>query len=209
MGAAETVGPEAAGAETAGSEAVGTAAVVFATGVAGCFRAKKRIPAVRTIAAAKTRIRVAEFALVGSFGFEDGGVTFAAGTESEAAGTVAACCRGACGAGGVVGVSFGGTVAGRTLLRATVLGIMAAATFWGGTSLGEIWLGKTGLGGTWLVVARGGSGTLGRGTWKITVAPLPCGGAAELSSGMNPSWWRRRLAIDKISPSVQYLAAKA
>ena len=56
---------ETLGAATIGAEMADAAAGVFATGGAECFPAKKKITATRIIAAAETRISVAEFDLAG------------------------------------------------------------------------------------------------------------------------------------------------
>jgi hypothetical protein len=130
---------------------------------------KKKVAATRIIAAAETTISVVEFDLVGCFGRDDDDedVTLAAGAEGSATGTVAACGGGSCSSGGEVGILSGVTMLAGTLLGGTI----AVGTFAGGTWLGRIWL----------LSARAASGALGRGTWKMTVAPLLCGEAVELS----------------------------
>lgn len=136
-----------------GAGTVGAAAGVFATGGAGCFRAKNKnkIAANTIIAAAEIRITVVEFDLADGFG-RDEALILAAGAEGSAAGTVAA---GGGGSGGVVRTLSGGTMSVGTFLRRMRVRVSLrrfgfCGTGVGAAGVGETGSGETGLGGTGL-----------------------------------------------------------
>jgi len=143
----ETPGPETGGVEIVGAGTAEVAAGAFATGGAGCLRAKNKIAANRMIAAAEaTRISVVEFDLVG-FGLNDGDTALTAVPEGSAAGRSAACNGVSCGSGGV--------------LRTLPLGAVLSGTLLGGTSVGRTMAAGTPPAGTWLGKPRLGAGGIG------------------------------------------------
>jgi hypothetical protein len=144
------------------AETVGAVDGIFATGGAGCFRAKKKVAATATriIAAAETRISVVEWDLAGCVGLADADATLAAGPEGSAAGTVATCGGGNCFSVAEIrtlprGARRSGTLLGVTLLGGTLGGTMPVGAFPGAIGLGFA-LAETALGGIGLCTTCAG-----------------------------------------------------